>query len=751
MHTLSYFKYVNQSPLVFVILFTLAFAGPAQAKEQYQELYESMKERQDRLEEALLAPGSCLGERLDGFLEINFDCSDEVKGFAEDENRDRQALYQLMADDLGLTIEEVGQQKALKYLKGYPKGMMREVKLPSSETTWWNGFPPPPGLVSRVLTLKYAKIMKNPDESSAVVRDNLQQYEAFGVVDQTKGASGQIWYKVTEAYVPKVKPENWDPQILGWIAEKDAIPWRRALVMRFTNAYGRDPSVFFKNPESILEFINENTSERKKRLDDIRSRFKNGSAVSDGVMAMEPLVGSGQEQMIMYPVLDFYSRNTGEDVRVDGMFARLLEVAAQTRVDNSEKNPNRYLPIDILFVMDTTNSMMPYLRMVLEAAENFAMESNNDSLRFGFIGYQDQRSKGFEYEVKTFTDTLQPASEFVHTLQSVSARKDSVKGVDIPESVFEGIDTALDSILWREKAAKIIFVIGDAPGREGNINIRSLRDKANTLQISLYAFHIKNSKVSTSYDKQSKEQYKKLSSPYQGAYGTSRTTPHLLTIDAKSSSFGQSVTGRFKEAKASFETILKTDDLTKLEAEPGSLSELIFQQAMLLLPDESVPEKSISGWVCDKVLSNPGREALAPMILLTEAELDELEQRVKELKSIGEKALRGEGGTTVDFFDLVAQNTRFTMVDPTAVNFRDAFSVPLGIDQLPYDSDIMATTREEFHNQDRVQEFVRAMSIKLRHYEDLRRRQGDATVWKKLSMNAGERDRVVGVELNQLP
>ena len=264
MHTSFYFKYANQSILVLVILFTLAFAVPAQAKDQYQELYESMKERQDRLEEALLHPGSCLGERLDGFLEINFDCSDEVKGLAEDENRDRQALYQFMAEDIGLTIEEVGQQKALKYLKGYPKGMLREVKLPSGETTWWNGFPPPPGLVSRVLTLRYAKIMKNPAGSSAVVRDNLQQYEAFGVVDQTKDASGQIWYKVTEEYVPKVKPENWDPQILGWIAEKDAIPWRRALVMRFTNAYGRDPSVFFKKPESILDFINEESRRKKK-------------------------------------------------------------------------------------------------------------------------------------------------------------------------------------------------------------------------------------------------------------------------------------------------------------------------------------------------------------------------------------------------------------------------------------------------------------------------------------------------------
>jgi hypothetical protein len=139
------------------------------------------------------------------------------------------------------------------------------------------------------------------------------------------------------------------------------------------------------------------------------------------------------------------------------------------------------------------------------------------------------------------------------------------------------------------------------------------------------------------------------------------------------------------------------------------------------------------------------------MILLNEVELDELEQRVQELKDIGEMAMRGDSGTTLDFFDLVSDNTRFTMVDPSAVNFRDAFSAPLGMNNLPYDSDIMATTREEFHSMDRVQAFVRSMNNKLRHYEDLKRQQGNPNVWKKLSMGTSERDRVVGVELNQLP
>ncbi len=737
-----------------VLLLSFSTHYPAWGADDYESLYQSMKARQARMESHLMSPDSCLGERLNGLLEINYDCPDEIKQFAEAENRDRRTLHALMAEDAGSTEAEVGKERAERYQNNYPQGVLREIRLSATQTTWWDGLPPDPRktLVSRVLSLQYARIHAQPDDASQAVRDNLQLYEAFGVVDKTTDESGDTWYKVTEEYVPKIKPRDWNPKILGWIPGKNAIPWQRALVMRFTNAYGRDPSIFFSKPEVTLELIRKDPARRKSRLDIIRSQIMEGDKGLNGVIAVEPLVGSGQEQIIMYPVLDFYSRENGEEVLIDGMSARLLEVAAQTRPGNEtgdNKKIQGELPIDILFVMDTTNSMKPYLQMVLEAATSFAGEENGNGIQFGFIGYQDKNTK-FEYEVKTFTPQTQPASSFVRTLKGVKAREKGVKGDDIPESVFEGVDAALESDLWREKSVKIIFLVGDAPGREGTINVTSLRDKAYTRKINIFAFHIQNSKVSKKFDQISKDQYRKLSSTYEGAYGTSREIGHLLSIDARSADFGQLILERFREAQERFRTIIG-GEMALPSVKSGSVSELIFQQAMLLLPDESMPKKSIRGWVCDKVLSNPGREALAPMILLSEAELDELEQRVKELKQIGVSALRGEGGTTLDFFDLVSKNTRFTMVDPAAVNFRDAFSVPWGIDQLPYDSDIMAATREEFHNQDRVQEFVRAMSNKLRHYEDLRRRRGDASVWKKLSTGAGERDRVVGVELNQLP
>ncbi len=657
---------------------------------------------------------------------------------------------------MGLTAVQVGQERAQRNLDRYRQGVLREVRLSPSETTWWNGYPPDPRktAVARILALQYAKIYSQPDPASPVVRDNVQQYEAFGVVDSAQDPSGTIWYQVTEENVPKLKPPNWSPKRLGWISEKESIPWRRALVMRFTNPLNRDLSLFFRDRDHLLELAQQDLNSRKNRIQSIRSQLQSGAGAKAGVIALEPQVGTGQTNIIMYPVLDFYPQVGQKDLRIDGKFSRLLEVAARTRSDRQgQAYQTGNIPIDIIFVMDTTESMQPYLDNTLEAMKEFVRTSQNDDLRFGFIGYRDKQP-AFGYQVKEFTQKTLPAAEFLRILSRVEAQPTIVKGDDIPECVFQGINKALDSTQWRKEAIKIIYLVGDAPGRdEDNLNVRVLRDKAYTRHINIYAFHIKNSVVSGGYDQQTKKQFEKLSSTYEGAYGTSRQISHFLSLEARSSDFRKVVLDHFKEAQKAMDDIhaRQTKGVDLPEAKPHSLTELIFQQAMLMLPDPSLPDKEIRGWVCDKVLTDPGREALAPMILLTETELEELDQRVRELKSIGEAALRGEGGTTLDFFDLVEKNTRFTMVNPSAVNFRDAFSAPLGIDQLPYESDIMASTRDEFKNMDRVQDFVRSMTNKLAHYEDLKRQRGNPNVWKKLSTGARDRDKVVGVELNQLP
>ena len=728
-------------------LFTLS--GEAYAS-NYSDLLATMQVRQIALEKEQIASDSCLGERLDGLLKINYNCSSDVSALAEVENKDRTALYTMMAASLGSDKQTVGVEWAKKRHPKYIKGVVREVRLEDGTTTYWNGIGEHPNEsnIDRVLTKQFAKLYASPTKSADVVRDNLPLYEAFGVVKQ-ENKEGTRWYQVTEEYVPKQKPSNWAPKTIGWISEEDAISWKRALVMRFTNGLNREPSVIFETAEDAVALMKANKEDRNKQLDKLYTEFESGNVNrSSGALAIEPTVGQDQDQIVMYPLLDFYKSNS-EELYMDGQFARLLEVAAQTRNGVNQDNMGN-VPIDIVFVMDLTSSMKPYLEQLLSVVKKFALDTNGQDIRFGFVGYKD-KSKQFSFTVKQFTSKVVSPSDFVKVLSKIEARKIPVKSDDIPEAVMDGVNLALDSNQWRKNSAKLMILIGDAPGREDVFPVKELRDKSYVRNIPIFSLYIDSSRGAAKYAKTGKKQYKQLSSTYEGAYGTSREIPHWAIINGGSpQQFAKTVTSGLNDAKDIFDT-LASKNSGSVNMKEGSVSELLFQQADLLLADPTMPDNAVVGWVADKVMNSPGREALAPMILLNEAELDELEQRVQELKDIGEMAMRGDSGTTLDFFDLVSDNTRFTMVDPSAVNFRDAFSAPLGINSLPYDSDIMATTREEFHSMDRVQAFVRSMNNKLRHYEDLKRQQGNPNIWKKLSMGTSERDRVVGVELNQLP
>nr|VFJ62374.1 MAG: von Willebrand factor type A domain-containing protein [Candidatus Kentron sp. DK] len=724
------------------------------AADGYRDLFTRMQARQARIERYMYGPDRCLGERLDGLLEIDGNCSADAQTLAGLENQDRRALHLLMSADLGKAPEDIGREYAIKNQGRYRAGVQREVQLVNNRVTWWDGYPPDPRQndVSRILTLTNARIHRQPDGASPVARDNLHQYESFGVLGSTQDANGETWFEITEEYVPKSKPAGWSPTSLGWIARTDVIPWRRALAMRFTPMLNRKPSIFFRQSSSLLKLIDASPTERSGRLHDVRARFESGQTVGNGVLALEPSIDTSQENAIFYPILDFHGRSSGDKIRVDGRPARLLEVAARTRPEEMGGHDGRTsgrAPIDLLFVMDTTNSMKPYLGKVLEATRRIVRQASSADIRFGFIAYQDKDSR-FDYQIKPFTQRMQPVDEFVRTLSRIKARAKPVRGDDIPESVLEGIDAAIDSNQWREHSVRLIFLIGDAPGREEVIKLDSLHRKAQGA-VGIYAFHIANSRVSKNWDNRASRQYRQLSSTYQGGYGMSASQAHLVEVDANADAFGQLVLSRFEESFAGFQDTerFRTTGKALPVAEPGSVTELIFSQAKLLLADPSIPENNIEGWVADKVLTDPAQYAMAPMVLLTESELRELIARVTELKELGEKALRGESGTTLDFFDLVQRNTRFTIVDPAGATFKDTFELPLGIDELPYDSVIMATTRDEFENPDRVQDFIRKMQNKLYLYEDLLEEVGNPNRWKRL--HAGASDRVVGLELDHLP
>jgi hypothetical protein len=116
-------------------------------------------------------------------------------------------------------------------------------------------------------------------------------------------------------------------------------------------------------------------------------------------------------------------------------------------------------PIDVVFVIDTTGSMGDEIARVkqtlLTVTGQLRLLKMPFSLRYGAVLYRDV---GDEYVTMqhTFTDDVEA---FDKALQDIAA----AGGGDGPESLNQGLAVAVDGMEWREQAAKVAFLIADAP------------------------------------------------------------------------------------------------------------------------------------------------------------------------------------------------------------------------------------------------------------------------------------------------
>ncbi len=94
--------------LVCAALFTLAAPLTAQAQSA-RELQARMAQRLPQIDEFKAA--GALGENNRGYLEVR-EAKDNAAALAADENRDREAVYALIARETGSSAENVGRARA---------------------------------------------------------------------------------------------------------------------------------------------------------------------------------------------------------------------------------------------------------------------------------------------------------------------------------------------------------------------------------------------------------------------------------------------------------------------------------------------------------------------------------------------------------------------------------------------------------------------------------------------------------------
>jgi serine/threonine-protein kinase PpkA len=436
--------------------------------------------------------------------------------------------------------------------------------------------------------------------------------------------------------------------------------------------------------------------------------------VPPGVISREPdRFIDIKKTFYILPIIDFVPLK-----EADGVDARLLQVAAA--VPNRRARPEEVcttdrrdfrdciraaggrtgesLLIDVVYVVDLTGSMQPFVDAtadsIRESAQKFSdVAGAEERIKFGLIGFRDSTDRWPENEfvTKNFTPNLVNRRQFEALLRNAVAKE----GGDVPEAVYAGVEEGLKS-KWTEKSVKLVVLVGDASSHESDDPLATskysaveLRRFADDKGVNVAAIYIKNPRQQADWAAGT-DQFKTLATNPGGtiAFFASEPSPEAI----KQTVFEG--TALMIERLRDLSTGAEGEAAGATLANP--LSAALEGGLVVYLGSGAEPPRDITGWMSDRDLSNPALRALDVNVLVTRSEIDTLTSMLDALV----QSYRAQEATGQSWF----QNLRNMplMAAVGQIQLKDALArspiVPKWIAGLPYRSDILSLTFEEFES-----------------------------------------------------
>lgn len=133
--------------------------------------------------------------------------------------------------------------------------------------------------------------------------------------------------------------------------------------------------------------------------------------------------------------------------------------ASELVLKTAGSRKDKPMVLEVLFLIDTTGSMgdeIAQVKSTLLAVTGKVKQVRQDlELRYGAVLYRDVFD---DYVTMAYPFTAD-VQKFDQALQSV----DAAGGGDLPEAMNQGLDRAVSGVPWQADAAKIVFLIADAP------------------------------------------------------------------------------------------------------------------------------------------------------------------------------------------------------------------------------------------------------------------------------------------------
>lgn len=608
------------------------------------------------------------------------------------------------------------------------------------------------GLYQRIIVRPGAVAAERP-EANAPSR-SVPGFSVFYVYER-KGSGADSWLEVGSAL---------DGRTEGWIEGAKAIEWKHNLVLAFNNPAGRERAMFFADAD-VPRRLWLDTETRASQA----ARYRGETATGAGpVIALEPdTYVDITRRFYFLPVLSAELLTAARDEK-----ARLLEVisapAPASGVPLSDADALRIYKGVVVFVVDSTVSMGPYIDQTREAIRRVVGRIQDtelrDNFRFGLIAYRDHMGGNPALEYVTLPVYLpnfsEPTQRIFDSLPNIQEAKGSNR--DFDEDALAGIKAALDKVSWQDFAGRFIILITDAGTRDANDPLSETRlgipeikaiARSEAKQVAIYAVHLKTPEGGPSNHARAERQYRELAEfrsgeslyyPVQGgAAATFRQLVDTLT-DSLLAQVAQAV-GRPITLSTP-----QTEEQRRIARQADIVGTAMRLSYLGRSRDQGAPDL-IRSFVLDEDPADPlpARKPLDVRVLVTKNQLSDL---AKTARSVIDAA-NANRLSPENFFDQVRAATTATVRDPRRIAESQKLASVFGdfIKDLPYESPIMEITPEQWRDgmaPSERREIVNALEAKLRLYEEL---NGQPSLWVGFDGRQGTGDAFYPLPIDQLP
>jgi serine/threonine-protein kinase PpkA len=552
----------------------------------------------------------------------------------------------------------------------------------------------------------------------------------------------------------------------GFVKGDRLIEWKQTIVAVFNpNRANRERSLLFKSPE-VIDAVIRDPNPREK-LAQLRADAAAGRPGDGSVLAIEPDTPPDiRQNFYFFPILSVTNKRLPQ--RVDG---RILQVASLSKIDQPPPPPpdrKRTLAdmrVGVVFVIDTTMSMGPYIDKVREAMTRVQARLDRtpagQNMRFGLIGFRQSladNTPGVEYHVKTFLKLGKEstAAAFVKAIADVKESPVSTKGFN--EDSLGGVYEALSTGDWKDFDAKFVVLVTDAGPllpesgrmlRAPGLGPAQIQRKAAEDGIAITVLHLLTAEGASDHAS-ARGQYQILSRSGEGSSYFNVTEGALDRFTQGLDSMADGIISR-TEALAAGDTNRPAPTGNPIR-DAIERNFYAMQLAYLGRREGSRAPDMFEAYLADRDLSDPTKEATEIRLFLTKNQLATMHDVAQRIVEAGERS-------TVDptlFFSQLRRAIATMARDPNRpVNTQpETLGAALGefLEGLPYAqaSPILSIDSQMWVQMGaaRQQEIRIDLQRKLKFFEVWHNTPDN---WVPLNRGAPEGEKVTAFPLSQLP